>query len=279
MNLATVQQVPALFPPLPEQRAIASALADVDALLASLEALLIKKRQLKQAAMQELLTGKTRLEGFGGEWEDVILDNIIFEISMGPFGSDVKVSNFVSSGILFLSGSNVRSYRLSDEFDNFLLPIKARSLDKAVAKRGDVIITHRGTIGQVSFIPENSLYEEYVISQSQSRVKFSRKVLPEWVALYFSYGIGNRSLLEGKGHTGVPAIAQPTTTFKKLRLPLPTLPEQKAIASILSEMDAELDALAGRVTKTRQLKQGMMQELLTGRTRRVSASGMEGIVA
>lgn len=154
-----------------------------------------------------------------------------------------------------------------DKFKNFVSEQKAKSLKKAVASKGDVIVTHRGTIGQISFIPDNSLYDKYVISQSQFRVRFKPKVTPYWVTIYFLSPKGSASLLEKKGHTGVPAIAQPTTTFRKLSIPYPTLAEQKAIATALSDVDDLISSLDQLIQKKKAIKQGAMQELLTGKTR------------
>ena len=274
-------------PEIIEQRAIAEALSDVDGLIGSLEKLIAKKRDLKKAAMQQLLTGKTRLPEFQkssgykqtavgfipDDWKTPKLETIIDEISMGTFGSDITVSNFVSSGVPVLSGANVATERLVDSFSNFVTPAKAKSLKKAIARRGDIVVTHRGTIGQIAYIPDNSLFETYVVSQSQFRVRFSDDaVIPAWVVLYFHTEKGAKQLLEGKGHTGVPAIAQPTRTFRNLNIPLPTIREQTAIAEVLSDMDAEIAALEERLAKTRALKQGMMQELLTGKTRLIQGN-------
>jgi type I restriction enzyme S subunit len=200
------------------------------------------------------------------DWEVLSIDSIVTEISMGPFGSDIKVSNFTSSGVPVLSGANVRSERLSDAFANFVTPAKTKSLKKAVARRGDVVVTHRGTLGQISYIPDDSAFEQYVISQSQFRARFAENlVTPCWVVLYFRSERGAGNLLEGKGHTGVPAIAQPTKTFRKLCIPLPPLPEQRAIAAALSDVDALLGALDRLIAKKRDLKQAAMQQLLTPR--------------
>jgi type I restriction enzyme S subunit len=267
-----------------EQEAIAQALSDADALIESLGQLISKQHQIRHGAMQELLTGKNRLPGFAKsdrykqtevgvipeDWESPVIDTLIDEISMGPFGSDIKTSNFVSAGVPVLNGANVAAERLRDSFEHFVSFAKARSLKKAVARRGDVVVTHRGTIGQISYIPEDSLFDSYVVSQSQFRVRFrSGFVLPAWVALYFHSESGAKRLLEGKGHTGVPAIAAPTKTFRKLNVPLPSFPEQQAIADLLFSLDALISSLEKRLTKARQIKQGMMQNLLAGRIRLV----------
>jgi len=202
------------------------------------------------------------------DWEILKISDITKEISMGPFGSDIKVSNFVKEGVPVLSGKNVQKEKLDDEFHNFVTPEKARSLKKAVAKRGDIVVTHRGTIGQISYIPNYSRYEKYVISQSQFRLHIDQqKSTPEWVVHYFHSDSGSRRLLEKKGHTGVPAIAQATTTFRSLFLPVPPIPEQRAIATALSDVDALLDGLDRLIAKKRDLKQAAMQQLLTGETR------------
>ena len=201
------------------------------------------------------------------DWEESTINDVLSEISMGPFGSDIKVSNFVDCGVPVLSGLNVNAEKLKDQFTNYVTKEKAKALKKAVASRGDVVVTHRGTIGQISYIPEDSLFEKYVISQSQFRARFVSKVLPSWVVLYFHSSQGSRSLLEGKSHTGVPAIAQATTTFRKLKLSLPRIEEQTAIANALSDVDALISELEKLIAKKQAIKTATMQQLLTGRTR------------
>ena len=187
---------------------------------------------------------------------------------MGPFGSDIAVSNYISEGVPVLSGANVRTEKLVDRFKNFVSHEKAKSLKKAVAQRGDIVVTHRGTLGQIAYIPETSQFEQYVISQSQFRVRLDdRETTASWAVSYFHSHHSSQALLSGKGHSGVPALAQATTAFKKLSLPLPSLGEQHAIAEVLSDMDAEITALEQKRDKTKLIKQGMMQELLTGKTR------------
>ena len=208
------------------------------------------------------------------DWGTPTIETIIDEISMGPFGSDIKVSNFVSTGIPVLNGANVASERLKDAFENFVSIEKAKSLKKAVAHRGDIVVTHRGTLGQISYIPNNSAFDRYVVSQSQFRVRFTKEfAIPAWVVLYFRSEQGAKKLLEGKGHTGVPAIAAPTKTFRNLSIPLPPLAEQEVIVAALSDVDALLNSLDALITKKHLIKQGVMQELLTGKKRLPGFSG------
>ena len=201
------------------------------------------------------------------DWEYSPSQKYLKEISMGPFGSDIKVENFVGFGIPVLNGANLQSYRLIDRFENYVTSQKAAALKKAVANKGDIIITHRGTLGQVTYIPKSAKFDRYVISQSQFRVRFNECIDSEFIVRYLLSPIGQECLLEFKGHTGVPALAQPTTNFRNLPLLIPPIAEQRAIAEALSDVDGLIAALDKKIAKKRLLKQGAMQQLLTGKTR------------
>ena len=172
----------------------------------------------------------------------VIMSELIDVISMGPFGSDITVDNFVNSGVPVLNGSNISGVKLKDGFSNYLTSEKAKSLKKANAKRGDIIITHRGTLGQISYIPEDSEFDNYVISQSQFRVKLKTELVdPVYFTYYFHSKEGQKRLLSFKNHVGVPALAQATTNFRLLEFPYRPLKEQKAIAKVLSDLDSKIE--------------------------------------
>lgn len=177
----------------------------------------------------------------------ITLKDIIAEISMGPFGSDIKVENFVESGVPVLNGSNLSGIKLTEEQFKYVTPEKAKTFKKAIANRGDIVITHRGTLGQISYIPENSKHENYVISQSQFRVSLKKDmVCPEFFTYYFHTSEGQKRLLANKCHVGVPALAQATTNFKLVQIPLPPLATQINIANVLLTLDAKI-ALNNRI--------------------------------
>lgn len=170
------------------------------------------------------------------------VSEVIDEISMGPFGSDIKVENFVSSGVPVLNGSNLSGFRLTEDEFKYVTEEKAKTYKKAIARRGDIVITHRGTLGQVSFITANSKYESYVISQSQFRVRLKReKADPAFFVYYFHTDEGQKRLLSFKNHVGVPALAQATSNFRLLQIPLPDLSTQQKIAAVLSALDAKIE--------------------------------------
>jgi type I restriction enzyme, S subunit len=167
---------------------------------------------------------------------------IIDEISMGPFGSDIKVENFVDDGVPVLNGSNLTGFKLVEDGFRYVTPEKAKTFKKAIARRGDIVITHRGTLGQISYIPDNSKFEEYVISQSQFRVALNRKMVdPAFFVYFFHTSEGQKRLLANKCHVGVPALAQATTNFKLIEIPLPNINTQHEISSVLSSLDSKIE--------------------------------------
>lgn len=167
------------------------------------------------------------------KYKEYLIADLIDEISMGPFGSNIKVECFVEEGVPVLNGSNLTGFAMNDDAFRYVTEEKADSLGKANAYRKDIVVTHRGTLGQIVFIPANSKYERYVISQSQFRVKCNEKVLPEYLVYYFHTREGQGKLLSNASQVGVPALARASTTFQKLSVPIPEYEIQKKIVSFL----------------------------------------------
>ena len=173
-------------------------------------------------------------------YETYRVTDLIDEIAMGPFGSNIKVSCFVDSGVPVLNGSNLEGFSLSEKAFRFVTKEKADSLNKANAHRGDIVITHRGTLGQIVFIPQDSRYDRYVISQSQFRVRCNDKVLPEYLVYYFHTPIGQHKLLSNASQVGVPALARPSSTFQQIEVVLPELSIQKRVVEIISTIQKKI---------------------------------------
>ena len=161
------------------------------------------------------------------------IKDLISEISMGPFGSNIKVECFVDDGIPVLNGSNLDGYVLKEDSFRYVTEEKADSLGRANAHRGDVVITHRGTLGQIVFIPQNSQYDRYVISQSQFRVKCNDRIMPEYLVYFFHTRLGQHKLLSNASQVGVPALARASTTFQEIEIDVPDLESQKRIVAVL----------------------------------------------
>ena len=173
-------------------------------------------------------------------YETYRIADLIDEIAMGPFGSNIKVSCFVDSGVPVLNGSNLEGFSLSEKTFRYVTRKKADSLNKANAHRGDIVITHRGTLGQIVFIPQDSKYDRYVISQSQFRARCNDKVLPEYLVYYFHTPIGQHKLLSNASQVGVPALARPSSTFQQIEVVLPELSIQKCVVEIISTIQKKI---------------------------------------
>jgi type I restriction enzyme S subunit len=235
-------------PPYQEQRAIAEALSDVDALLAGLDRLIAKKRDLKQAAMQQLLTGQTRLPGFQGEWgvnSVADLENRrVVKLSRGQVISRRDID--ATPGDFPIYSSSIHNDGLFGCYGKFMFDEEL--ITWSVDGGGNFFHRrkHKFSVTNVcGFMRVDTSQIDCRFLAAQLQLLHSRK--------NFDY--------QSKAH--------PSVIRKEYEVQLPLLPEQRAIATVLSDMDAELTALEARRDKTRLLKQGMMQELLTGRTRLV----------
>ena len=194
-------------------------------------------------------------------YETYRIADLIDEIAMGPFGSNIKVSCFVDSGVPVLNGSNLEGFSLSEKTFRYVTREKADSLNKANAHRGDIVITHRGTLGQIVFIPQDSKYDRYVISQSQFRVRCNDKVLPEYLVYYFHTPIGQHKLLSNASQVGVPALARPSSTFQQIEVVLPELSIQKRVVEIIFTIQKKIANNQELNDNLEQQAQSYFQEL------------------
>ncbi len=170
-----------------------------------------------------------------------LVADLIDEIAMGPFGSNIKVECFVDKGIPVLNGSNLEGFELSEKSFRYVTLEKADSLKKANAHRGDIIVTHRGTLGQIVYIPETAKNDRYVISQSQFRVHCNEKILPEYLVYYFHTPIGQHKLLSNASQVGVPALARPSSTFQRIEVEIPDIGVQRQVVRIIKTLQKKID--------------------------------------
>ena len=204
-----------------------------------------------------------------GEWRVARIEEVAERVAMGPFGSSIKVETFVSEGVPVISGQHLHGSRVDDKSSfNFITQEHAEKLRNANVQCGDVIFTHAGNIGQVAYIPPTSVYKRYVISQRQFylRPDFT-KVLPEFLVAYFRSPEGRHKLLANTSQVGVPSIAQPVTYLRSLEIPLPPLPEQRAIAGFLDEKCAKVDEAVRikeeQIALLRERRQILIQQAVT----------------
>lgn len=166
-----------------------------------------------------------------------------FSIAMGPFGSNIKADNFMSEGVPVIRGTNLNYDKYVDGVFVFLTEEKADELKGSNCKAGDLVFTHRGTIGQVGLIPFGK-YPRYVISQSGMKLTVDpSKVDNEYLFYFFKSKYGQHQLLKSEAQVGVPSINNPLTSLKEIEVPVPKLDEQRTIASILSSLDDKISLL------------------------------------
>ena len=248
--------LPFLLPPLKEQEAIAEALSDADAAIESLDALIAKKRDVKQATMQQLLTGRTRLPGFTSDWKEVCLGEIITRIYGGGTPSRLN-RNYWGNEIPWATVKDIATFDglgTQEMITRQGLEASASQLVPA----GTLIVCTRMAPGSALIFQT-----EVAINQDMKALICSNETKPEFLRLVLNFnkkklaGISSGSTVAGLG------IADLTS----LRISLPPLKEQEAIAEALTVLDDELGALIAQVSKLRMVKQGMMQDLLTGKVR------------
>lgn len=173
---------------------------------------------------------------------EIELSSVITDIAAGPFGSNLKVSCFVPYGFPIIDGANLKGFKVTDNLTKFVTEEKARSLSRSIARRGDVIITISGTLGQIAYIPDDSMFEEYLCSQRQFRVSFdSSRVYVPYLVFYFHTNEGQGKILSFANQTGVPALSQPLKNFRKIRIQLPSYTEQRRIASVIEAINDKIE--------------------------------------
>lgn len=250
VNRNDLHEISVNLPPLCEQRTIANALSDVDSLITSLDKFIAKKRDIKQATMQQLLTGKRRLPGFSGEWEVKKLGDIA-EVIMGqsPVGTSY---NRDGNGYPLINGPT--------EFtDKHPIKIQWTNQPTKFCKKNDILLCVRGSsTGRI-----NIADDDYCVGRGVAAIRAKTEVDARYMTFQVDRAVINiLALTTGSTFPNIDG-----KSIRSIEFPVPSFSEQEAIATILSDMDAEIVALEQKRDKTRALKQGMMQELLTGRIR------------
>lgn len=251
LNLQIIRSLLIPIPPKFEQEAIAKTLSDIDALIESLEQLIIKKREIKQGVMQELLTGNKRLPGFTDDWEKMQLGDIC-EIEIGRTPPRNNKACW-GSGFTWLSIADLRSKIVTESNEEVT---KIAASDMKMIPKGTLLMSFKLSIGRLCFAGCNLFTNEAIccFKKPKANVEF----------LYYILGRTDFSLY---GKLAVKGYTLNMDSLKLVKINYPSIEEQVAIATILSDTDAEIDALESKLSKVRQLKEGMMHELITGRIR------------
>jgi len=260
---ASLRRVQVPLPILDEQRAIAEALSDVDGLLRALDALIAKKRAIKQAAMQQLLTGKTRLPGFSGEWGEKKLGDLS---EMGSGGTPPTSNrDYYGGGIPWVSISDMTNVgRVIRHTERTLSAAGLANSATQMFPAGTVLYAMYASIGECS-VAGVPLCTSQAILGIRPRGGLNATFLYHWLC-------DQKDRVKGLGQQGTQANLS-KALVQSLCIRCPKIEEQEAVASVLDDIDIEIAALERRREKTRSMKQGMMQQLLTGRVRLIQPTG------
>jgi type I restriction enzyme S subunit len=255
-------------PPLKEQEAIAEALSDADAAIESLDALITKKRDVKQATMQQLLTGRTRLPGFNADWKEVRLGDLGVCLRGVSYKGDSDLSDGdTPKTVRLLRSNNVQNSLI--QFNDVQYVNHDCVSDEQILRRDDIVICMAN--GSKVLVGKTGLYKD----SQDARYTFGafmgcfRSLSDQAHAIFVRYLFLTKqyqdyisNLLAGSSINNLTPKSIESLLFK-----VPPLKEQEAIAEALSEIDDELEELTKQVTKLRMVKEGMMQDLLTGKVR------------
>lgn len=199
------------------------------------------------------------------EWNYLSIGEIAEKVAMGPFGSNIKVSTFVESGVPIISGNHLRGYFLEEQSYNYITEAHADKLKNSIVYPKDIVFTHAGNIGQVAMIPDGCEYPYYVLSQRQFYLRCNTMmVAPEYVLLFFHSKQGQHELLSYANQTGVPSIAQPASNLKKICLPIPPISEQKKWLLVVEPIIAMYQNNYQETKRLSILRDTLLPKLMSG---------------
>lgn len=264
LNKEKVSALVVAYPDIKEQERIADALSNIDFLIATLEKQIAKKKAIKQGTMQELLTGKRRLPGFSGEWETRTLHEISNEMVDGPFGSNLKTEHYTTERqVRIIQLSNIGEAGWNNANVKYTTFSHAAELQRCIVQPGSILIAKMMPAGRAIICPDNE--KSYILGSDVVKVVPNSSV----DSRYLVYATKSQFYLDqiADDTQGSTRARTSVSKLRKTAILFPEKDEQIAIADILSEMDMEIAALEGKIAKYRQIKQGMMQQLLTGKIR------------
>lgn len=265
INLGKISDVLVLYPPLPEQRKISAALSDVDEMIVALEKLIEKKRKIKTGAMQRLLTGKTRLPGFKGAWVEKCLGELGYGVRGVGYKPWQSGTTPMVGRVQLLRSNNVQDGRLN--FNDVVYVDECCVSDGQRMRVGDILIcAANGSRNLVGKAAPLLVEREVTFGAFMSVFRCHDNNQAAFVGHLLNSGTYKQKLDDILTGSAINNLNVSDIEDMRFFVP-PALAEQKAIAKVLGDMDEEIAELEAELAKTRQLKQGMMQELLTGKTR------------
>ena len=276
--LGELARISVPIPPLPEQKKIASILTSVDEVIENTQKQIDKLQDLKKATMNELLTkgiGHTEFKDSGlgripEGWHYSEIQTLVKDykgsIVDGPFGSNLKTSDYVETGVPVLQGKNVTNDRFMWSDVRYITKDKAKELSRSSVRVGDILMVKIGSVGYSAIVDNLNNFGFAIIPANLLKIDIDEsKAVTKYVHHYMTSPEGKKRIVDAASSTAQPALS--LGTMKKFRLPIPPLPEQKKIASILTSMDKTIEEHQRKLAQTQSLKKSLMQDLLTGKIR------------
>lgn len=268
LNGKTLKNIEVTLPErLKEQQTIASVLSDFHEHIDNLSELIEKKKAIRDGALEDLVSARTRLDGFNGEWVEMTLEDICVPNGLvrGPFGGSLKKEMFVSKGNKVYEQRNAiyKSVRIGDYY---ISNGKYNELSRFAVKADDFIVSCSGTIGKIFKIPKQ--YKRGIINQALLKISIDQtKCNLNYFYKYFEWDKFQDSIIDNTQGGAMKNLVG-MDIFRKTVILMPIdITEQKAIAQIISAMDEEIESLKIEKEKMIQIKEGAMDDLLTGRVR------------
>ena len=262
LALTRIRNFPVILPSIQEQKKIVEVLSDVDTLIADLQKLIRKKKNIRQGTMQMLLSGKHRLDGYSSSWRTSELSKVTSRVGVGLATSVTQY--YRDSGTIIFRNLNIKENYLDDTDVLYLEEeFASRNPNKAIHK-GDVLTVHTGYVGISCVVPEK--YDGALTFTTLITTTNKKELLPEYLSYHLNSSLGHRVIEDlqtsgGRKNLNVSDFEKYTLTFPK------DINEQRAIVSVLADMDVEIRKLEEKLSKYQKIKQGMMEELLTGKVR------------
>ncbi|MDW7760675.1 MAG: restriction endonuclease subunit S [Acidobacteriota bacterium] len=201
-------------------------------------------------------------------WEINSVESLSLKVGMGPFGSNIKVSTFVEHGIPVISGQHLNNTMLEDRTYNFITAEHAKRLTSSNVMRGDVVFTHAGNIGQVSYIPDRSRYERYILSQRQFFLRCElTKISPLLMTYFFRSPQGQQTLLANTSQVGVPSIARPVSYLKSIQLITPPKAVSDMFDVIVRKLHHRISIARMEVAALAKIRDTLLPKLISGELR------------
>lgn len=253
-----------IVPKTPEQKKIVDALSDIDSLIVDLGKVIRKKKDIRQGTLQMLVTGKKRLEGFSGDWVDCTLDSIAYVLNGDRGINYPSGDDFVDFGIPFINAGNIINSTVDISGADFISIEKYSSLGGAKIQKNDIVFCLRGSLGKCAICN----FTGGAPASSLCVIRAKDGVDARFLFHIVNSGITSRQIDNLNAGSSQPNLSAKSLKSFEYKIP-EDIAEQKMVSKILTDMDTNIQKLEEKLSKYQKVKQGMMEELLTGKVRLV----------